>query len=388
MARITTTLYGNLALVPHQARAPVTESYEFLTDLQDSVNGTEIQVPLRNSPRRVINYDIPQQALNDPDTFNTVYGAIRSKWAIPMWAEGQYIGTIPVGTLSIACDTIYHDLRLNSLCMVWVNSSTYQILEITAITTSSISFGTYTIAMSGAYLIPLRVGSLNGDVKRPTMGYGASFTMSFQIEDLLTTTPAAPTQFLGNDLYLEPPIMLDGKLNTSFHKQYDEIDFDLGPTARRTKWTYTRYATVCSAIADSDVQRKAFKDFLFRRVGKYRKFWSPTFEHNLRIKSVGNITTTIQVHRDSIELYATQRLHFALKHKDGTWYPLTINTLTVPDATTVQFAFNGPALNINAADIVTASWLGLYRQDTDRAELTWLGNQVFSANVRVLELTP
>lgn len=386
MAKITTTLFGALALVPYQAEAPVKDTWEFLTDVIPSYNGNEQQVPLRNAPRRLVSYSIPVQALDDPTVWNTVYGGIRAKWAVPMWAEGQYLGTVGAGLTTINCDTVYHDLRASSLAMLWTSPSVYRIVEISSITATSISFPGATTAMANVYLIPVRIGYINGGVSRPSTGFGASFQMHFNIDDLLTVTPTAPTQYLSNDFYTEVPLTNDGTLTTAFQRDQDIIDFELGKIGYRSPWANTRYASMFRAICANDVEVKTYRDFIYRRAGKYRKFWMPTFENNMRMKNTGTIVSTLVVFRDSWEDYATQRTHIAIE-AGGVWYPRVISAPVYSDATTVQFTLSS-ALNIPADSVRRICYNGLYRLDSDSIDFSWIGNNVLDSNVRILELTP
>jgi hypothetical protein len=386
MAKITTTLYGALAIIPYQAEAPVKDTWEFLTDVIPSYNGNEQQIPLRNSPRRMVSYSIPLQSVDDPTVFNTVYGGIRVKWAVPMWAEGQFIGTVGAGLTTITCDTVYHDLRASSLAMLWVSPSNYRILEISSITATRISFPGGTTAMSNAFLIPVRIGYVLGAVSRPTDGFNTSFRINYQLDDLWTVTPTAPTQYLSNDFYTDVPLLHDGQLTTAFQRDQDIVDFELGKMAYRSPWVNTKYSSVFSAICATDVEVKNYRDFIFRRVGKYRKFWMPTFENNMRLKNTGTIVSTLVVFRDSWEDYGTQRTHIAIE-ANGVWYPRVISAPSYTDSTTVQFTLSS-ALNIPADTVRRICFNGLYRLDSDAVDFHWIGNNVLDSNVRVLELTP
>lgn len=386
MPKVTTALHGALAFIPNQATAPVRETMQFLTDVISSHNGIEQSIPLRNSPRRGISYNIPVQAIEDPSLFNTIYGGIRVKWGIPMWTEGQFLGTVAGGLTTLPCDTVYHDLRPNSLALLWSSNTSWKVIEISSITNSSISFVTVIPLLTNAYLLPMRVGYIDGSVIRPSNGYGSTFQINFDIDDLLTTLPAAPAQFLSNDIYYDPPIKNSGGISTSFQKEYDTIDFELGLVARRTAWVNTRYGSKYRAICDGPVESKTYLDFLKRRVGKYRRFWMPTFENNMRLKNTGTIVSTLQVHRDSYDDYAVQRVHVVFESA-GVWYPRVLSAPSYPDGTTAQFTLDTP-LNIAAAAINRISYLGLYRLDSDTAELDWLGNNVLDGSINVLELVP
>ena len=66
MAKITTTLFGELAILPYQAEAPVKESLEFLTDVITAYDATEERLQLRSKPRQSFNYSIYSRATKLP----------------------------------------------------------------------------------------------------------------------------------------------------------------------------------------------------------------------------------------------------------------------------------------------------------------------------------
>lgn len=387
MAKVTTVLYGELAIIPHQAEAPVTESYEFLTDTIQSYNGTEQGIPLRNAPRRFVSHSIPVQVLNDPALFNTVYKEIRSKWAIPMWQETQFLGVVAAETTVILCDTISHDLRPSSLALLWQDPENWQIIEL------DLDYGGGYVMVAEAstvreferaFIIPVRVGYANESVARDSTGNGATFQMTYNIDDLVPVVSANPASFLSFDIYFDPTLKSEGKLTTQIIKQMETVDFDLGKVVYRSPWVNTRYASMYRVLTEGAAEAQVYRNFLHRRQGKFRRFWMPTFENNLRIKETNpTVTTTLRVHRDD---YDPARTHVAIEC-DGVWTAHTLSGVSYPDQVTAQFTLT-PSLSKPTASINCISYLGLYRLDADKVDLNWIGGIVMSSSVKVLELTP
>ena len=94
MAKITTTLEGDLAIIPLQAMAPFRESLEWKTDISISFNGTEERLALRRRPRQYLDTDYQAQYEKMQDAFNTAYGALGLKWAVPYWPHATNLGTL------------------------------------------------------------------------------------------------------------------------------------------------------------------------------------------------------------------------------------------------------------------------------------------------------
>lgn len=386
MAKITTNLFGELAFLQYQPEAPVSETLEFYTDVMQSVNSTEERLQLRSKPRQSFDYKIPLQSWRIANAFNTEYGALRKKWAVPVWTEAQYIGSIAAHETNILCNTSIYDLRANSLALLYSSELSWQVVEISAINVDSIDITTDVDLINGAWLIPIRLGWVSGGIDKKINGHNGSTSVSFEIDDNLDLTASTPEQYLGNDIYYSPGLLNEGSLQRSLQQRVDIVDFTLGPVVRRSPWTNARYASPYSSLINGASEMRAYKDFVYRRAGKFRAFWMPTFEHNLRLANTGNIASVITVEKDSITDYSL-RTNIAFQSTAGVWYPRVISSPIQLINNRVQFTLSS-ALNVNAANIARVCFLGLNRFDTDRIEINWIGNNVAKSEVLITEITP
>lgn len=389
MAKINTVLFGELAIIPHPAETPIRESLEFFTDMLESNNGTEERLQLRSKARHKFSYDIPLQAWRTAEAFNTETGAIRKQWAVPIWTEAQYVGTIAEAAITIACDTTIYDLRAESLALLYTGCDNWQIVEIATLDAVSIVPYNELVAMRGAWLIPIRLGAIVGNVSKPTNGHSGKTSLTFEIEvsDIVALTPDVPTQYLSNDLYLEPPLLSGSSVDRSIEQRLDVTDFALGPVARRSPWLNSQFGTSYRSVIEGGAEMREYKKFLYRRAGKFKSFYMPTFENNLRVANVGTIVSTLVAKSDSFIDYASLRTNIAIKLVTGEWLIRGISNPIQIDEERIQLTLSS-ALNIAVEKIAFISYLGLNRFDTDRIEITWLGNNVAESNVRILEIKP
>lgn len=386
MAKVTTELFGELAVLPYQAEAPVKESLEFLTDVIEAYDATEERLQMRSKPRQSFNYSIPLQAWRTAAAFNTEYGAIRKDWAVPIWTEAQYVGTVGAGLLEVLCNTSLYDLRPQSLAMLYNVCGDFQVIEIDEVFSDHITLLADTEYVAGAWLMPVRKGWIQGNVDKPTSGHNGKSSLTFVIDDNPTITPAVPAQYLGDDIYYDVPLLSSGSLSASLSQQQDITDMSLGPVARRTNWNRPQYGKPWRTLLTTPQEIRSYREFLYRRAGKFRRFWFPTFENNMRIANTGNITTTLIIQSDSFIDYASLRTHIVIE-AGGVWYPRAVSNPVQVSATQVQLTLSS-ALNIQAQRITRTSYLGLHRFDADRIELNWQGGGVVESNVQVLELSP
>lgn len=386
MAKITTQLFGELAILPYQAEAPVKESLEFLTDVIKAQDATEERLQMRSMPRQSFNYSIPLQAWRTAAAFNTEYGAIRKNWAVPIWTEAQYVGTIGAGLLELPCNTLLYDFRPQSLAMLYNVCGDFQIVEIDEVFSDRITLLYDTEYTSGAWLMPVRRGWIQGNVDKPTNGHNGKSSLTFVIDDNPIITPAVPAQYLGDDIYYDVPLLSGGSLSASLSQQQDITDMSLGPVARRTNWNRPQYGKPWRTLLKTPQEIRSYREFLYRRAGKFRSFWFPTFENNMRVTNTGNITTTLLIESDSFIDYASLRTHIAIE-ANGVWYPRAVSSPIQIDAEHIQLTLSS-ALNVHAETIGRISYLGLHRFDADRIELNWQGGGIVETNVQVLELSP
>lgn len=386
MSKITTSLFGVLELLPYQVQTTLTETLEFMTDVFQAFDSTETRLQLRTVARQKYDVIVPISSDKIAPMFNSTYNALRKPWALPIWSEAQYVGNVVAGVAPIACDTVNYDLRAASLAFLYTADGSWQVVEIATITPSSIVPNIALNAMVECYLLPLRLANLIGDVENDTTGYNATYKMSFQISDTIAISPSAPPQYLGNDIYFEAGLLSDTDLTRSITQRQDVNDFDLGVVAYRTPWANAQYGGVYNKLTLCATEMLAFKNFIYRRAGRFRAFWLPTFDVNFRVVQTGQITNTLAVEIDNYADYST-RSHLAIQTSDQEWHSFTISSTTVLSATVMQLNLDS-ALNYDASQILQISYLGLNRLDTDSIEIDWNGNGVASVSLNYLELTP
>lgn len=384
--KITTQLFGELALLPFPTEAPCGETLEWLTDVTESKNGSESRLQLRTKPRQNYSYSLPVQAWNIAKLFNTSYGALRKLFAVPVWTEAQYVGTIAAGATSISCTLTNYDLRASSLALLWRDDQTCQVIEIDSLGSGAINLLSAASAMTAAWLMPLRLGYINGNLSNRTQGHNGKVSIAFDIEDALALTPAAPTQYLSKDVYFTPGLLDGGSLEKSLQQRSDIFDTELGKISRRSPWANARYGSDYRTVTTNVAEMRAYKSFLYRRAGKHRDFWMPTFEQHLRPANVGNIASLLTIEADSFNDY-TFRPHIAFVDVSGNWYARGVSNPTATIGNRLQLTLDS-ALNVDASLIANVCYLGLHRFDTDRVEINWIGNGVAESSVRILELSP
>ncbi len=385
-----TVLGSRIVALPYIFEAPAKEVLEWKTDVLTTNDGSEQRVRLRKKPRQSFNvtYPIPYREMARAE--NLVYGWLTRRWAVALWSEAQQVGTLLAGTTVINIDTTASDYRDGALIMIWESNRKSATADV-----GIVSAGTLTLnrplaeTFNNPWIVPVRLGRIVGNVSRATSGYNGSLEMTYEFSDNIDLDPpAAPTQFLGYDVYFDEALKNGEALTDSLQARVDVVDYGTAAGASfYSPWTYTRIGRPYKFLLQGLQDIWNFRKFLHRRAGRLRPFWVPTFENNMRVAQTGELTQSIEVYADDYREFAPERTHIGILLDDGTWLLRTINAATASGADTAVIGLDAP-ININASRIRQISFLGLKRLDADRVELQWNSNRVLECTVRMMEIQP
>lgn len=378
--RVNTNLYGDLILLTTPVLVGANESIGFKTDIFEASDGTEQRTPLKDKARQTLSFSSLSVRQAVAQQFNVQWGGIRQLWAVPLYQERQFVGD--VSSDFIACNTNIYDFRNNSLALL-KNDAGMQLVEIIEVQATGLQLSEV-ISFDNAKLYPVRVCFINGDITRNISGVHASMSVDFIVIDEPVIEPDTPDQFLGNDLYFFNLTYSGDSMQTTISQQQNILDNEIGDIHQSSDWNFACYSKPYRAVLKGHQQVRDYKNFLFRRQGRYRPFWLPTYESNLRSKSIGTVTTTLLVEVDQYKQLADQRKHIAIKC-NGIWTAHTITASALTSASTVQLTIT-PALNKVASSIQRISYLGLHRLDADNITLNYQGAGIAEVSVPILEL--
>ena len=383
-------LGSRIVALPYIFEAPAKEVLEWKTDVLTTNDGSEQRVRLRKKPRQSFNvtYPIPYQEMARAE--NLVYGWLTRRWAVALWTEAQRVGTLPAGTTVINIDTTASDYRDGALIMIWESNRKSATADV-----GIVSAGTLTLnrplseTFNNPWIMPVRLGRIVGNVSRATSGYNGSLETTYEFSDNIDLNPpAAPTQFLGYDVYFDEALKNGEALTDRLQARVDVVDYGTAAGASfYSPWTYTRIGRPYKFLLHGLQDIWNFRKFLHRRAGRLRPFWVPTFENNMRVAQTGELIQSIEVYADDYREFAPERTHIGILLDDGTWLLRTINAATASGTDTAVIGLDAP-ININADRIRQISFLGLKRLDADRVELQWNSNRVLECTVRMMEIQP
>lgn len=378
--KISTQNFGDVILLTPPALVGATESIGFKTDVFESKNGTETRIPLKDKARQTLGFSSIVLKEEIARNFNVQWAGIRKNWAVPLFQESQFVGDISADF--VMCRTDIFSFYDGCLALL-KNNSEQVLVEVETVEVDRLVL-TDVANISNAKLYPVRVCFISGDISRQISSLHTQSSITFIVIDEPEVAESVPKQFLGHDLH-DFCLMLEGdSLEATITQSQNIIDNEVGVIYQGTDWDFACYGKQYRTILRNHEELYAYRQFLFRRRGKYRPFWLPTYEANIRCKSTGFVSSVILIESDQYKQLADQRKHIAIK-SNGVWTAHTITASALVSGSTVQVTVS-PALNKNDSSIERISYLGLHRLDADSIDLHYQGAGNVEVTVPILEI--
>jgi len=398
------TKYGEVHVLTNCPLLDSTERLEFRTEVHESFDGSEERYIQRDAPRQVLSFNYVNMQKAMGNMFHMLYANLRKQWGIPLPQFRQIILDVNDDDF-IVMDTTAHQADLRVGFLLLESSEGFQTAE-------AVSIGRYIIVQeeirdpetneviqeliteyqdgfrlssnvtaTNASIMPLRICIIDGDASISTGGFWSNSSVVFRViaEDSPEHNGDVPAQYQGEDIYFKP-LLLDGSaLEMTLMQHQNIVDGDVGGFQDFTHWTKPRYLKPFKSLLKNWNEYSAYRQFLFRRMGRFQVFWMPLYEKHLNILNTGNITTSLST--NTKYLLEADRKHIAVKRKDGTWTAHEITAKTGGSLTV------SPAINAHRNDIQAICYLGLHRFDADQIEFQFLGAQISQVTVPIVELT-
>lgn len=381
----TSSIYGKVGAIPYPPKGGSTEALEFYTDVLPSyTNDYEERSQLRALPRNYFSYQHDASFQFQQEIYNALRANLRGNWLIPLWFENQKTNVALNDTI-FNVDTLLHDLRVNTHALLFKSICQWQIISIASITNTTITANENCALTGWIYVVPFRFGKLSANAAGDITGYNSTYKLQYYLNDVLTGLTESPTQYNSKDFYTIPYLM-DEKAGVQIIQPEDQLEFSVGGIDSNTTWTRSMYSRQQKFDGLGAADYRAFKNYFYRRAGKFRDFYSPTFESNLLNASTGTIASTFTCKDEGYvnNLYANQkRIGFRLI--DGSWQVRTATSAINIAGGKSQIGLNA-ALNVSAKNINLVSFVTLNRLDTDRVEIQLGQNQYWSTSASVIEI--
>lgn len=378
-------LYGTVGCIPYPIADGATEALEFYTDVISSItNEAEERSQLRALPRQYFKHNLVSSFGYQQEIANALRANLRGTWLVPLWFEAQRVA-VAVGQATVPVDTLLHDLRTGSHALLFKSVCDWQLVTVNGITDTTIDI-TESRLSGMVYVVPLRKGRVSDNASAAPTGYNNEFELQYYIEDVLSGLTEDPAQLNGQDLYTVPYLLEGDSASAKILWNEEQVEYVLGNISSDTTWQRARYQRGYFFDGQGPQEYRELKNYFYRRAGRFRAFYSPTFESDLQKRSTGQVTNTFQFKDEGYvaQLFPTlNRLGFELA--DGSWVVRTATAASNPSPGIGQVTLNA-ALNVPASAIRRISYVTLNRLDTDRMEITLGQNGRFTTSASVVEI--
>lgn len=369
---------------------PVKERLQWLTDVQESFDGSGQFMQLREYPRQEWEFlvDLSKRRARTAET--TLYGWNGRVWAVPVWPDIEIL-TFPLseGTEIIEIPTTTKQYRNGGMVMlISENNDSYETAEIEFVNSNSLELvrplanawptGTrvYPVSfcrMAGQVFSRFTEEDSYGTVTfRSTFGipYSSLSEATYRSYPVLTVPPQWNT---------DPTVGFQDKI-TVFDNPVGESYYDRESNIPRVfySWNWTELTR-----AEIDVLRK----FVYSRRGRARAVWIPTNAADLVMKATtGSSSLAIDVEHSNLVKFLTEdstaRRDIRIELKNGSIFYRRITEFNSVDATTENISIDSSlGVLVNPQDVHRISWLTLVHLDNDEIEFSWETPYIASSDI-------
>ncbi|QXN72431.1 hypothetical protein RCTHUNDERBIRD_22 [Rhodobacter phage RcThunderbird] len=198
--------------------------------------------------------------------------------------------------------------------------------------------------------------------------------------------PIIGKQHKGFEVVIAMPIG-SRSISKSITKIEDAVDFDLGRFETLSPWLNSRVGSNHGFFIDGLDELADFKRFIYRRAGKQGAFYLPTFEHDIRVSSLAGDMLSAFIENDDFAEYFDGRTEIAIRFVDDTWQTVGISAVEATLFGGYEVTFEKP-IQKGLQFIERVCYMGKARFDTDRFEISYVGNSCAETSVNMLELNP
>lgn len=373
--------FTGLRSIPFSIRPqiPVTERWEWLTQILTAYDQTEQRIMLREEPRRTLSHTYKANNPYESSILsNIMIGGIGNYFSVPSWHEQKSV-TSPVTAddLEIFVDTRFADFQVGWKTMIWQDSGDFEIVEVTAINETSLELGTKVAGnfSLGALVLPIHFGLIRDKVQHKVR---TASLATVQVDFLFEATAVPDTSAYTPDVEYQGYQVLEG-LNYCFSDNSASqdvirpmvfMDNGQGKFQIETRGEVTLNNTLgFSGQNLEDIWD--IKTFLASIAGRLKPFWALTWTNDINIVgSYTDVDATFDILPVFYSLYfsdSTTRRDLAFVKNDGTILYRRI-TGSTDDSLTIDSALG---FAFSMSDFKLICFVNLVRSANDTVNFEW-----------------
>lgn len=351
----------------------VKDSFEWLTEVQQSYDGSEHRRQLRQYPRRFVEFKLTLSGQNKQLFENLLAAKQGEVLFLPLWHEkSTLLAQTGGGDSVLNLNTANRSFLIGGHAIVFTDSLNY---EIVTITNKSADTLTISPAIVGSFaantaVYPLVLARLEESVKPNRRSSNVlQSTLNFWLEENCPAFTAVDF----SDTYRTAPLLdtrnnWSRQINSEYNRQLETIDFQVFgrfiDDQSNTPTVFLDYHFILKTLAE----RHAFMEHLYALAGKWSSVWVPTGQHDLALASpITSGNNFISVHYCGLSAYglSAPRQDIKITLKNGDVYLRRILYVDVIGDVEILTLDSVIAANIAVSDVLIISYLMLMRLSAD-----------------------
>tara|TARA_R110000851_G_scaffold120002_1_gene248073 strand:- start:13849 stop:15567 length:1719 start_codon:yes stop_codon:yes gene_type:complete len=357
---------------------PYTELARSKTDVIRSSNGKEQRAKWRKNPRQAFVYDyVLEEGIERQTLENLLFDFQARLFGVPVWFDDAVltVAAVVTDTSVTVEDTAFRDFRVDGLAVVFTEQATFDVLKVTAITATTITFDS---PLLNSYGVGTEVFPLATCRARPTIQgrrlpvglskWGIEFAPTNNDDDKADATPFSTYNglvFLDEDNSLRT-----GTLSEAYQREFISIDNGSGIEFVDSPWDNSRRGHLFTLRAQGRQAVWELRGLVHYLAGRFTSFYVP--RHSDDLVAVADLliaSNTVDVQSVGYATFVRNRQPrnvIRITEADGTTHLREVTgsvaTSTTVDTLTVDTNW---AATIAFGDVVRIEFIEKVRIDTD-----------------------
>jgi hypothetical protein len=366
-------------------QAELLEALEFRTDILTAWDGTEQRIRLREAPRQSFEMEVWATGAARSRLDLLLAGYHGWTYLLPVWPEQAALSSLlSAGSGVVPITTTAGDYRVGSQALLWSSCDDYEAVEISEVWADALILDGATTTSrdypAGSLVLPLREARLLEQYRREDYPGDLSpcvHTLRWVVEDNLDLVgTAAPDQYLGHDVLVDPYLLPAETIERSFERELDTVDPLLGAWKQFARTQYPLATTEVLWRMGTPATAWAFRRFLHRRAGRCNPVWIPSWRPDLELlEPAGAGASQITVTDVGYRFFGLDRPTFrdvAIMPSAGGQILRRVTAAVAGDPGEEILTLSATlGQAITPATVARISFLALSRLAADRVEILW-----------------
>lgn len=375
-----------VTMFPYIPESPLIERLGFLTDVLTKTDGNEQRINLRKAPRQIFDLTYLREEITErPQMENLLMDWQDKVFGIPVWYEPTKLRSAATASdLTIDVDsTSFADYRVGGLVGIIQDDTTFDSLEITAITEHSITLASGLINSYpvGTKVYPLRTCYADETITGQRWSVNLaeySIRMNVENNNVDLRDASAFSTYNSKVLLDGMNFMPDDTVESTYRRKMVNHDSRTGKFRRTSRWDISRRGSVKGFLIASREELWNVRRLIHSLSGRQKSFYLPTFQHEFTLtEDLVDSGTGMTVNNVNYTRFIRNRKPqniIRLTKTDGTVLIRTIVSSTETSSTIESLGVDvaWPSPGIPKEDISRIDYYELVRLQSDNVRIEHL----------------